>query len=257
MSRLGLVSLVIVAWACGTVFGQAAAPAQPAAPPKAQPAPAPKPAPAPAPQPAAPPAQIKKEVTIERTVVKKVETGEIRALVPIFGIQVLPGIVKTPEEVRYESSRKHAVKILKVFPGTMAERIGLQAGDLVYRINGEEVDSFDEMMDIIGDMRPEKKGKIEFLRDRATIVREFDVENTFRDDINILFIWHTITNKFVGRAYFCGIISVYKEMANDSCKEFSICGPLIWDWKRHGTSEKLTVLLLFHFEKGDKTPIVF
>ncbi|MEW6356981.1 MAG: PDZ domain-containing protein [Planctomycetota bacterium] len=276
MRKLAVVSLVIVALICGAVVAQPAQPAAPAkdkpaptpappAPAQVKPAPTPAPTPVPAPAPVKPvpaptpakPVEVKKEVTVERTVTKKVETGEIREIVPIFGIQVLPGIVKTPEEVRYESSKKHAVKVLKVFPGTMAERIGLQPGDVIYKLNGHEIDSFGELMEIIGDMRPEKKGKIEFLRDRATHVQEFDVENTFIDDINLLHIWHTKTNKFVGRAYVCGVVSVYKEMANDSCKEFSLCGPLLWDWKRHGTAEKLTVLLILNFEKGDKTPIVF
>jgi len=235
MSRLGVVSLVIVALVCGTAFAQGAAPS------KAK----------------AKPATVKKEVTVERTVTKKVDTGEIRKLVPIFGIQVLPGIVITPEEVRYESAKKHAVKILKVFPGTMAERAGLQPGDLIYALMGEEITSFGKLMEIIGDMRPEVTGKVEFLRNRATHVKEFEIENTFMDDINVCGIAHTITNKFVGRCYVFGVVSIYKEMANDACKEFAIGGPLLWDWKRHGTSEKLTCLLFLNFEKGDKTPIVF
>ncbi|NOZ20644.1 MAG: PDZ domain-containing protein [Planctomycetes bacterium] len=236
MRKLGVVALVSVALICGTVFAQE----------KAKPT-AKK----------AEPVKVKKEVKVERTITKKVKTGEIREIVPIFGIQVLPGIVKTPEEVRYESAEKCAVKVLKVFPGTMADRIGLQPGDMIYKLNGKQITSFGKLMEIIGDMRPEDKGKIEFLRGRATHVQEFDVENTFVDDINILYIWHTKTNKFIGRAYVCGPFSVYKEMANDACKEFSICGPFLWDWKRHGTSEKLTILFFFNFEKGDKTPIVF
>ena len=57
------------------------------------------------------------------------------------------------------------VRISKVIEGSSAEKMGLEQSDVVRKINGEEVEDFDELAEMIGGMEPGAAVKLDITRD--------------------------------------------------------------------------------------------
>lgn len=65
----------------------------------------------------------------------------------------------------YEPKRGAPPRVLKVFPGTPAEAIGLRRGDLVLSVNGEEMDTPNELYETIFTARPGTRPTLTIQRD--------------------------------------------------------------------------------------------
>lgn len=57
------------------------------------------------------------------------------------------------------------VKIGKVIENSTAEAIGLQKGDIITELNGEEIDGFDDLADELGEMKPGDNVTVKFTRE--------------------------------------------------------------------------------------------
>jgi len=58
-------------------------------------------------------------------------------------------------------------EVERVFPGSPAERAGLESGDIITAINGEKISSPDDVMSAIEDEKPGTRMKFTVLRDEA------------------------------------------------------------------------------------------
>jgi len=252
--------------------------AKPAAKPKAPAKPAPKkpavtkPAAKPVPPPAKPEAKPKAPVKpkapakVKRPAKPKVPAAppvvkpkpvEARVPVHIFGIEVLPDPVTTPDNVRAESAGRKALRVARVVPGSDAEAVGIQRGDLIYKLNGKDVKSIDALVDILGDMRPDEEGCVELLRGRQTIIAKFAVAPTFVETSSFLFLWTEKSNIYVTRWWFCGPVIFSKKTTNGAYEESSFLGPLFFYHKRHGQRNLLGTLLVIWIPWGKETPVTF
>lgn len=65
----------------------------------------------------------------------------------------------------YEPARGAPPRVLKVFPGTPAASIGLRRGDLVLSVNGEQMDTPNELYETIFTARPGTRPTLTIQRD--------------------------------------------------------------------------------------------
>ena len=63
------------------------------------------------------------------------------------------------------SADEGGVRISKVIEGSSAEKMGLEEGDVVRKINGEEVGDFDELAELIGGLEPGSAVKLDISRE--------------------------------------------------------------------------------------------
>lgn len=65
----------------------------------------------------------------------------------------------------YEPARGAPPRVLKVYPGTPADVIGLRRGDLVLSVNGEQMDTPNELYETIFSARPGTRPTLTIQRD--------------------------------------------------------------------------------------------
>ena len=180
-----------------------------------------------------------------------------QATQPIFGVEVDPDFVRLPADLRAESAGMTGVRVRRIVPNTMAQQVGLQPGDVIYKINNKKIQNFDDVMEILVEMRPNVKGRVDFVRGNATFIRDFRVDETYNRDFNFLYLVWTRESRFAGRFDFCGIICNTKELNTKVCGSFAFLGPLIFDFHKVGPAEVVTTLFLLKFRKGTPAPVVF
>ncbi|HTN75559.1 MAG TPA: trypsin-like peptidase domain-containing protein [Pirellulaceae bacterium] len=66
-------------------------------------------------------------------------------------------------------------KIAKVFPGTPAEQAGLKVGDLVLKVDGQEITEFAKLSSLVGDKSPGDKMKLQVKRGEETLEIEVTI----------------------------------------------------------------------------------
>lgn len=64
---------------------------------------------------------------------------------------------------------EQGVRIGEVVEGSAAERMGLQEGDVIQRINDRELDNFGELAEQVGGMEPEEEVRIDFQRNGSAM----------------------------------------------------------------------------------------
>jgi len=176
---------------------------------------------------------------------------------PIFGVEVDPEIVRLPADVRAESAKMKGLRVRSVVPGTMANQAGLQPGDVIYMINNHRIHNFDDVMEILVELRPNVTGRVDYVRGNATFIRDFRPDQTYNKDFNLLYAICAKESRFAGRFDFCGIVCNTKETKTHTCGSFAFLGPLIFDFHKVGPAKSVTTLFFLTFRKGKPAPVVF
>ncbi len=65
-------------------------------------------------------------------------------------------------------------RVSEVRSGFPAQKVGLQAGDVIIRLGTDDIDSFDSLLDALAKFKPGDKTEIRFLRDGQEIARQID-----------------------------------------------------------------------------------
>jgi S1-C subfamily serine protease len=95
---------------------------------------------------------------------------ESRKYIGVTGLDLNKELVE-----RFGAKGETAVMIAKVTPGGPAEKAKLQAGDIIVRVDGQAVETVDELIDLIQDKPKGAKIKIEFVRDKKAMTAEVEV----------------------------------------------------------------------------------
>ncbi len=176
---------------------------------------------------------------------------------PVFGVEVEPAIVRLPPDIRAESARMSGVRVVRVLPATMAAQAGLEPGDIIYKINNHRIRSFDTVLDILVDLRPNVTSRVDYVRGRSTVTRNFTPDETYNKEMNFLCLIWARESRFAGRFDFVGLVCNTKESKTRALGSFAFLGPLVLEYHKAGPSETVTTLLFLTFKKGTPAAILF
>src|SRR6185436_7177437 len=73
------------------------------------------------------------------------------------------------------ANAKEGVVVTAVYRRTMAEKAGLQPGDLIKSVNGEVVKSFDDVLGIIGEHTVGEEVTLQVARDEGVLNLKFKI----------------------------------------------------------------------------------
>lgn len=93
------------------------------------------------------------------------------------------GIVPSGNEV------EAGVKIGTVVEGSAAEEMGLEKGDIIQALNGEEIDDFDDLVEMLGEHEPGDDIQIDFERDGAMVSQKGTLKSRADSHHNVM-RWH-------------------------------------------------------------------
>jgi len=163
----------------------------------------------------------------------------------LLGMEISPQIKK---ERGYSG-----VEVVRVIPGSIAEKIGVRKGDLIFDICRRSISSISDLVDGLVRIAPDKKNTMYIVRDGSVRVLEFaSDDSSYRED-NYMFLVIGKHNKYASKTDILGIVYRKKFCRNISVQSVF---EVIFKSERIGGVETTTVLGFIKSKKGKAVSIL-
>lgn len=94
----------------------------------------------------------------------------------------------------YELGKRFGLLVIDVSRMSPADKAGLQEDDVILSYDGNQVETIDALVDLVRETKPEKKVKIEFVRDGEQKSTEAEIGKFRRPGRSKHRIWHNMPN---------------------------------------------------------------
>jgi len=174
----------------------------------------------------------------------------------ILGIEIMPTIetkAAKPGEGGKIFKKFRGVTVLSVEKGSLAEKIGIQKGDFIYRICGVYILTLDQLIDGLVKIRPDRVSCIDLLRQGVKKHITFRSEDKYYKDKNFFFMVIHKENVFAEKRDLLGIVCNTKQTRN--LRFFSVLIGLV-NVKQLGELKKTTYCFFINLMEGEQKTVV-